>query len=107
VGNSPCLLDTARATRRTSNIIAFSSELSISGFNTFLQGIVSTCASRFFFADAYQVLPWVPPHHGARCGYSQLGSCIVKVRGVLQKGKLRLESKRERKARSEMGGKKT
>jgi hypothetical protein len=55
----------------------------------------------------HQVLPWVAPHHGARGGYSQLGSCIVKVRGVLQKGKLRLESERERKARSKMGGKKT
>ena len=31
----------------------------------------------------------------------------MKVRGVLQKGKLRLESKRERKARSETEGKKT
>ena len=31
----------------------------------------------------------------------------MKVRGVLQKGKLRPESERERKARSEMGEKKT
>ena len=33
------------------------------------------------------------------------GSCIVKARGVLQKGKLRLESERERKARRETGEK--
>jgi hypothetical protein len=35
------------------------------------------------------------------------GNCIVKARGVLQKGKLRPESERERKARSETEGKKT
>jgi len=33
------------------------------------------------------------------------GNCIVKARGVLQKGKLRPESERERKARREMGKK--
>jgi hypothetical protein len=49
----------------------------------------------------------VVPHCGAHGGYSQLGSCIVKVRGVLQKGKLRPESERERKVRSKMGEKKT
>ena len=31
------------------------------------------------------------------------GSCIVKARGVLRKGKLRPESERERKARRETG----